>query len=188
MTKVISQDFSIETARCLLRRSSVEDLPAIFEATTFLRFHDGMESEPPESIDDLYEALTENSLAWEAGELYSFTIADRAINSLLGRIGIHKNKRLGVWNLGFWTHPAHQGQGYMTEATIAIIAFGFDRLDASYIEASYSLWNKGSQRVMEKAGMKFVGYIPHAFQKQGRWIEANKMRITRQDWLALNPS
>ncbi len=183
LNEVISQDFTIETARCRLRRSTVEDLPAIFEATTSPRFHDGMDSEAPKAIEDLDEPLQENSLAWDAGRLYSFTIADIATNHLLGRIGIHRNKREGLWNLGFWTHPAHQGQGYMTEAVIAIIAFGFDRLDATYIEASYALWNKSSKRVMEKAGMRFMGYIPHAFQKRGRWIEANKMRIARQEWL-----
>lgn len=186
MKKVIPQDFTIETARCLLRCTSIEDIPSIFEAIRFPRFHDGMESEPPETIDELYEPLRENSLAWEEGRLFSFTIADPSSNNLLGRIGIHKNKRVGVWNLGFWTHPEHQGRGYMTESVIAIIAFGFDRLDAVQIEACYALWNKSSKRVLEKSGMRFVGYIPHAFQKKGRWIEANKMRITKQEWLALN--
>jgi [ribosomal protein S5]-alanine N-acetyltransferase len=80
--------------------------------------------------------------------------------------------------------PEHQSQGYVTEAVIAILGFGFDRLEESCIEASYALWNKSSQRVMEKAGMKFIGYMPHAFQKRGRWIESNKMRITYQQWLA----
>jgi [ribosomal protein S5]-alanine N-acetyltransferase len=184
--KLVPEELTIETARCRLRRSSVDDLPAIFEATQFPRFHDGMDSEPPGAIEDLHAALSENALAWEAGILYSFTIADLASDRLLGRIGIHQNKRAGVWNLGFWTHPDYQKQGYMTESVIAIIEFGFDRLDAAYIEASYALWNKSSQRVMEKAGMKFVGYLPHAFQKRGRWIEANKMRITYQEWLAKN--
>jgi [ribosomal protein S5]-alanine N-acetyltransferase len=186
MNKVIPHDFTIETARCLLRCSSVEDIPSIFEATRVPEFHKGMESEAPETIDQLYDALTENSLAWAAGRLFSFTIADRSSNRLIGRIGIHKTNRLGVWNLGFWTHPEHQGRGYMTESVTAIIAFGFEQLDATYIEASYALWNKSSQRVLEKVGMKFVGYIPHAFQKKGRWIEANKMRMTKQEWLALN--
>jgi [ribosomal protein S5]-alanine N-acetyltransferase len=178
--ELIPQDFTIETARCRLRRPSVADLPAIFEATQVPRFHDGMESEPPERIEDLHAALSENSLAWDEG----FTIADLESNQLLGRIGIHRNQRLGVWNLGFWTHPEHQKQGYMTEAVIAIVGFGFDRLEASYIEASYALWNKSSQRVLEKAGLKFIGYMPHAFQKRGRWIEANKVRITYQQWVA----
>jgi ribosomal-protein-alanine N-acetyltransferase len=186
LEQAISLDFKIETARCRLRRSVSADLPAIFEATTSPRFHAGMDSEAPARIEDLYEPLQENILAWKAGKLYSFTIADRDSDNLLGRIGINRNRREGIWNLGFWTHPAYQGQGYMTESVIAIISFGFDRLDATQIEASYALWNKSSKRVLEKAGLRFVGYIPHAFRKRGRWVEANKMRITRQEWIDLD--
>ena len=65
--KIIPQDLTIETARCLLRCSSVEDIPSIFEATRVPEFHKGMESESPETIEQLYDALTENSLAWDAG-------------------------------------------------------------------------------------------------------------------------
>lgn len=188
MQKNIPQDLTIATARCRLRFPTVADLPDVFEAARSPKFHDGMNSEPPQTIDDLAEGLRESSLDWDAGKLFSFTIADLSSDALLGRIGIHQQRRLGVWNLGFWTHPAHQGKGYMTEAVIAIVEFGFDRLEANQIEASYALWNKSSQRVLEKAGLKFVGYIPHAFQKRGRWIEANKMRITQQEWLRQNSS
>ena len=186
MTKVIPQDFSIETARCRLRRPSMEDIPDIFAATRFAGFNDGMRWEAPTTMAELDEPFRENSRAWDAGETFTFTIADLSSNRLLGRIGIRQTNFTDVWNLGFWTHPEYQGQGYMTEAAIAIMAFGFDQLNADQIEAGYALWNKSSQRVLEKIGMKFIEYIPHSFQKKGRWIESNKMSINQQEWLALN--
>ena len=186
ISKVIPPDLTIETARCRLRRPSIEDNLLVFSATRFDGFNDGMQWDPPITIEELDEPFREISVAWDEGEIYAFTIADPATNSLIGRIGIRKTNRLGLWNIGFWTHPEYQKQGYMTEALIAMIGFGFDSLDAAQIEASYALWNKGSQRVMEKVGMKFVGYMPHAFQKRGRWVEANKMRITKQEWLAID--
>jgi [ribosomal protein S5]-alanine N-acetyltransferase len=186
MTVLIPRDFTIETARCLLRCPSETDLPAVFAATRFAGFNNGMQWEPPETIAELDEPLREQLLDWDAGRTFSFTIADPASHHLIGRIGIRKTNRVDVWNIGFWTHPESQGQGYMTESLTAIIAFGFDRLSATRIEASYALWNKASQRVLQKAGMKFVRYIPHAFQKKGYWVEANKMEITKPEWLALN--
>ncbi|WP_310424602.1 GNAT family protein [Chamaesiphon sp. VAR_48_metabat_135_sub] len=188
METVISQDFMIQTARCLLRCPSAADIPSVFSATRFAGFNNGMQWEPPATIDELYEPLREQILDWEAGRTFSFTIADLSSNHLIGRIGIRKTERQNVWNLGFWTHPEHQGQGYMTESLKAVIEFGFERLGATRIDASYALWNKGSQRVLEKSGMQFIRYIPHAFQKKGQWIEANKMEITKQKWLALNCS
>jgi [ribosomal protein S5]-alanine N-acetyltransferase len=183
MGRVISRDLTIETARCLLRCPSIEDIPHVFSATRFAGFNDGMQWEAPGTIEELDEPLKESLLAWDEGKIFSFTIADPGSNRLLGRIGIRKTDRLDVWNLGFWIHPEQQGRGYMTESAIAIMEFGFNRLEAAQIEASYALWNKSSQRVLEKVGMKSVAYIPHAFQKRGHWIEANKTSMTRQQWL-----
>ncbi len=182
MQPVIPLDFTIETARCLLRCPSAADIPDIFSATRFAGFNNGMQWEPPATIEELDEPLRENLLEWESGKTFCLTIADPVSDCLIGRIGIRRTNRVDVWNLGFWTHPEHQGQGYMTEAAIAVIEFGFERLGATRIEASYALWNKASQRTLEKVGMRLVRYIPHAFQKRGRWIEANKMEITKQEW------
>jgi [ribosomal protein S5]-alanine N-acetyltransferase len=186
MALVIPLDFTIETARCRLRCPSAADIPAVFAATRWIGFNDGMQWEPPATIEELDQPLRENLLEWEAGKTFCFTIASPTSDCLIGRIGIRQTNRADVWNLGFWTHPEHQGQGYMTEAATAIIEFGFERLEASRIEASYALWNKASRRTLEKVGMRLVRYIPHAFQKRGRWIEANKMEITQQEWQIRN--
>ncbi len=76
----------------------------------------------------------------------------------------------------------------MTESAKSLIEFGFDRLGAIRIEASHALWNKANQRVLEKTGMKFIEHIPQGFQKQGKWIEENKMGITKDEWLLLKQS
>ncbi|WP_310483571.1 GNAT family protein [Chamaesiphon sp. VAR_48_metabat_403] len=186
MEPVIPQDFTIETARCLLRCPTADDLPQIFSATRVAGFNRGMHWEPPATIEELEEPLKEQLLDWEIGKAFSFTIADPVSDYLIGRIGIRKTNRVDVWNLGFWTHPDRQGCGYMTESLAAVIAFGFHRLRANRIEASYALWNKASQRVLQKNGMKFIQYIPHAFRKRGHWIEANKVEITDREWLALS--
>ncbi len=186
MEPVIPQDFTIETARCLLRCPTADDIPQIFSATRFPGFNRGMQWEPPATIEELEEPLREQLLDWETGRAFGFTIADPDSDLLIGRIGIRKTNRLDVWNLGFWTHPDWQGCGYMTESLAAIIAFGFTQLGATRIEASYALWNKASQRVLQKGGLKFIRYIPHAFRKRGHWIEANKMEITDREWLTLN--
>jgi [ribosomal protein S5]-alanine N-acetyltransferase len=186
MEQAIHKDFTIETARCLLRCPLEEDIPFIFSATRVAGFNDGMLWEAPVAMDELYNPPKENLLAWEAGIAFAFTIT--ALNSkiLIGRIGIRKNEQMNVWNLGFWTHPEHQRHGYMTESAQALIKFGFDQLGAIRIEASHALWNKGSQRVLEKTGMKFMEYVPKGFQKRRQWVEENKMGITKEEWLSIN--
>lgn len=186
MDRVIPPDFTIQTARCLLRRPIADDLPHVFTATQFPGFYDGMPGEPAIAMEELAGSLPESWREWDEGITYGMTIADLTANNLLGRIGIRKTSRVDEWNLGFWTHPEHQGQGYMTEAVSAILTFGFEELGATRILASYALWNKSSRRVLEKVGMKFIAYVPHAFKKQGYWVEANKMSMTRREWLLIN--
>jgi [ribosomal protein S5]-alanine N-acetyltransferase len=188
MALSIPKDFVIETARCLLRCPSVDDIPHVFSATRYAGFNDGMQWEPPATVDELDQPLRAQILDWEAGRTFGFTIADPVSNQLMGRIGIRKTDLINVWNLGFWIHPEYQGKGYMTESLTAMLEFGFDRLGATKIEARHAIWNKGSQRVLQKVGMKFTRYIPHAFQKRGCWVEAHKMEITQQEWLILNLS
>jgi [ribosomal protein S5]-alanine N-acetyltransferase len=185
MAKVIPDDLTIETARCRLRRPSIEDIPDIFAATRFAGFNDGMRWEAPKTMAELEEPFRANAHAWDEGKAFTFTIADLSSNRLLGRIGLRQTNIIDVWDLGFWTHPEYQGRGYMTEAAIAIMAFGFDRLEANSIEASHALWNHSSKRVMEKIGMKFVEYNSQSFLKQGRWVESNKMSIHYRSWLEL---
>ncbi len=69
MKQIIPTNFTIETARCILRCLSEDDIPHIFAATRFVGFNDGMLWEAPANIDELYKPLQNNLLAWEAGSV-----------------------------------------------------------------------------------------------------------------------
>jgi [ribosomal protein S5]-alanine N-acetyltransferase len=183
MMLVVPQDFTITTARCLLRYPSVADIEHIFAATRFVGFNDGMLWEPPASLADLEQPLQNNFKGWAAGLNFTFTITDRATQDFLGRVSIRRMAATDImWNIGFFTHPQYQGQGYMTEAVQAIVRFGFETLDADRIEAAHATWNIGSQKVLEKAGLKFVKSRLQGFQKKGQWVADNIMSITQADW------
>jgi hypothetical protein len=55
--------------------------------------------------------------------------------------------------------------------------------DIPHVFAAKRFVGKASQKVLEKIGMKFIEYTPKGFQKQGQWIEENKMGITKKEWL-----
>lgn len=182
MQKLISKDFVITTERCLLRLPSADDIPHVFSASRFNGFTDGMLWEPPDSVEDLYKPLQNSLRSWDEGTAFTFTIADRDSKEFIGRISIRTCKAENLWDIGFWTHPARQNQGYMTEAVEAILTLGFTQLVASQIEACHASWNKPSQRVLNKVGMKFLEYLPKRFQKKGRWVAENRMGIIKEEW------
>ncbi len=133
--------------------------------------------EQPKSIEELGSNTEKYLKAWREGRSYGFTIEDRVSRDRFGRISIRATERNRVWDIGFWTHPDHQGKGIMTEACTRVIKFGHEDLSAIAIEASHALWNSGSEKVLKNSGMKFVQYNERGLFKKGDWVEESLMRI-----------
>ena len=174
--------YTIETPRCRLRAPAAADLPHIFEATRYPGFNEGMLWDPPDTPDELHEPFRRSLAAWQAAEAFSFSIDLRASGTFVGRISIRPTDEPHRWNIGFWLHPQHQGNGYMREAAAAILRFGFEMLGAEAIEACYATWNTPSERVLKAIGMTFETHLPHGFKKRGAWVAEHLMAISRQSW------
>lgn len=179
---MIPRDFVINTDRLILRVPEKSDIPFVMSATRYAGFNDGMLWEPPTTDEELLIPLANNLKAWDNQTAFNFTIMLKDY-SFIGRISIRKNERDQTWDLGFWTHPAQQNQGYMTEAVTAIIEFGFVTLNTDRIIANYALWNKASERVLQKCGLVFSRYIPQGFIKRGHWVPENEYVINSSFWL-----
>ena len=180
----LSPDLILKTKRCKLRISQKEDIPFIFSATRYKGFNDGMLWDAPDTEVELIESYENCLIAWRNNESYGFTICRKLDDRQLGRIVI-SSKCDRVWTTGFWLHPEQQGEGYMTEALRAILKLGFETLGAERIEAYHALWNVKSERTLTRVGMKFIEYIPQGFIKQGKWVEENKLAITKEEWKKL---
>lgn len=179
---MLSTSFTLETDRFRLRIPSAEDLPLIFSATRYPGFNDGMLWEPPDHPDEMIEPFEKTIKAWEMGEAYTFSIDDKKSGHFLGRIVIRPTATHQLWNVGFWTHPTAQGRGVMTEALSRVLEFGFTQLSAECIEACHAIWNKASERVLQKNGLQFVRYIEQGFQKKDQWVAENLLAIDRKSW------
>ncbi len=175
-------NYTLKTERCILRYPSLDDIPYIFAATQVTGFTDGMQWCPPETEDELIAPYEYNCLAWEEDRAYSFTIEGKSDHDFLGRISIRKQEEENVWDLGFFTHPDHYGKGYMTEAVERVMRFGFEELGANQIVADHALWNKASEAILKKNGMRFLKYIAKGFVKNDEWVEENMLGITDDEW------
>ena len=183
--KLTSTSFSIETTNLRLRIPSEADIPYIFSATRYKGFNDGMAWEAPKSATELFAPLQRNLEKWKVGNSIAFTIEQKDTRDFLGRISIRKTKEKNVWNIGFFTHPKHQGKGIMTEAVKEILHFGFTTLKAIRIEAEYAHWNKASEKVLHNNGFQFIRFIEKGLLKNGEWVAENAVAIEYKDWKVL---
>ena len=85
----------------------------------------------------------------------------KADDAFIGWAGLSYLPEFDQIDLGYRLLPEYWGQGLATEASKAILRYGFEVLKLRRIVAIAMLENKASMRVMEKAGMRFDKYAPY---------------------------
>ena len=144
--------------RLILRPFTLADAPDIqrmvadrdIASTTLLIPHpyeDGMAEE--------WIGTHQSQFEW--GEQIIFAIVLRADGSLLGNITLRINQSDEHGELGYWIGKPYWNMGYATEATQAVIRYGFEVLGLQRIFAGHFTRNPASGRVMQKAGMTYKG-------------------------------
>lgn len=83
---------------------------------------------------------------------WAITLSD---GELVGSIGIATPPGTHLGHIGYWIGHDYWNRGYATEATRAVIAYGFGHLGLTRIEAMCFPGNPASARVLEKAGLSF---------------------------------
>jgi GNAT superfamily N-acetyltransferase len=118
-------------------------------------------------MSELSEVAQRNAEEWKKGNSYHFMIEFSRKKTGVGRITIRRDKSPGTWNIGYWIHPDHWGQGYATEAGRAILDFGRSSLSAAAITTAHAVGNVASQKVIEKLGFRRTNENPCGFIKNG---------------------
>jgi ribosomal-protein-alanine N-acetyltransferase len=84
--------------------------------------------------------------------------------------------------VNYYVAPQYRGQGLATEALKAVLKFGFADVRLTRIQGRCAPGNPGSERVMQKAGLKFDRMIAGA-EEGSR--EDKLYAISREDFKAL---
>ena len=148
----------IETERLLLRRPRPEDARAIFEGwaqdeevTRFLTWH------PHEQIEQTQEFVQSCLRAWEGESRFPYMITLKGNGGVIGMIDPRiEGPKMGI---GYGAARAHWGQGYVPEATRAVIDWAFQQPSIYRVYATTDVENVASRRVLEKVGMRCEGIL-----------------------------
>jgi RimJ/RimL family protein N-acetyltransferase len=128
---------------------------------------------------------------WTKAELEKFEsspfepknfIIEKKDGKKIGTI-LHYSSYLGLGKLleiGYALLPSERGKGYCTEAAQLMVDYLFLSIDVSRIQASTSIRNKGSQKVLEKAGFTREGTIRKTARGERR--DAYLYSILREEW------
>ena len=169
----------LETARLRMRRVMEADVErwhlVVFSDPEVMRY---LPSGVPVSRDRAREVFRRFEDGWDRAGLAPWGVELIATGELIGHCGLRNVDELpGEVEVLYALGREHWGHGYATEAAVAAIRFGFERLGLERILAFAVPQNRASRRVMEKVGM--------AYERRARLfgIEAVVYRIDRADFV-----
>jgi RimJ/RimL family protein N-acetyltransferase len=112
--------------------------------------------------------------------VFDFAVCLKDGDLLIGGCGIRREtEQSSVAFLGWAINPQFQSQGYATEAARELIRFGFEELNVSVIYATCDTRNAASYRVMEKLGMRKVGFIKGQKEVKGHLRDSFRYEFKR---------
>jgi len=94
-----------------------------------------------------------------------FAVSVLETNEFIGMIGLlnqnFKSDYTPCVDIGWRLKQNSWGNGYATEGAIACIDFAFKTLKLKDVFSFATLNNKGSESIMKKIGMKYIGQFQH---------------------------
>ncbi len=162
----------LKTNRLILRQLTVDDKHAILrnfsDAAVTRWFFDEPFTEL-EQAEELIAEFNEHFLA-ETGITWAITL--HGDNDVLGTCGFEPLQTGSRGEIGFDLMQSHWGKGIMSEASRAVIAYGFNHLQLKGIDADTYCDNARSIVLLERLGFRKLEQIEDFF----------KFSLEREDW------
>ncbi len=144
----------VQTPRLILRPFVPSDAPFMFkwagdkEVTTYLRF------KTHENVAQSMKVITSWIEHDRFPQVCNFAIVKKDNLDVIGSIGLITTSVVDErGEVGYVLRKNEWNKGYMSEALIYTLTFGFEKMGLHRIEATHSVLNPASGRVMKKANM-----------------------------------
>lgn len=166
----------ITTQRLLLREFNPDDCQLVLayhNTPRYLRFYP-QEAESEEQVRAFVQRFVDQAQE-KPRQKYQLAICLAESGQLIGNVGVRlgglgpRQPEARQGDIGYEINPEFWGQGYATEAALAILRFGFENLRLHRIWARCLADNLASQRVLEKIGMRREGRLRQDEFFKDRW-------------------
>ncbi|MGI6254613.1 MAG: GNAT family N-acetyltransferase [Acutalibacter sp.] len=151
---------TIETERLVLRPWKAEDLDDLYHYAKNPAVGPNAGWKPHESLEESQKIL-ESWLQEDESKSCTWAIVPKDTGRASGTISLDQNGRRpnvpDCRELGYALAQEEWGKGYMTEAAVAVLRYGFEELHLNLITVRHYTTNQRSRRVIEKCGFQYEG-------------------------------
>ena len=153
----------LETKRLILRELKIADAKDMYEYASLPEVGPMAGWEPHPSITHTKSVIQMYHDKKKFGQLGVFAIILKETKKMIGTVELHSYIKGFKAELGYTLNPAYRGFGYATEASKAMLHYGFMDLELRRIEAATYTTNTPSINVLNRLsfrleGMKKDGY------------------------------
>ncbi|TCC99145.1 GNAT family N-acetyltransferase [Pedobacter hiemivivus] len=179
----MSEIIALTTDRLIIRDLNEDDLDFIHVIHSHPEVQKYATLDIPESIDESKDYLRKYMEQQHHNPRKEYGFCVSLVNQepigLIGLSnGLNKFKNAELW---FKLHPKYWGKGYITEAAVLVLKFGFEKLLLHRIEAGVATENIASIRVLEKIGMQKEGMRRKILPIRGEWKDNFHYAVLEDD-------
>lgn len=176
----------LETERLILRKITMDDAEDMFAYGSDPEVSRYVTWNQHQTKDDTEEFVEFVLNQYEAGRLAPWGIEWKETGKLIGTIDfVSWNTNHHFAEIGYVIARDYWGKGITTEAAKELIKYGFTNMGLVRVQAKCFVENIGSERVMEKAGMKFEGILRKSMLIKGRYRDLKMYSILKEEFEAL---
>lgn len=181
---------TIETERLILRRFEYSDDDAMLRywiADEKIQF---MYSEPVYSTKEEVDELLKKYIgSYENKDYYRWAIILKSSGECIGQIAYFLvDSKNHFAEIEYCIGSDFQCRGLATEATKAVIEYGFNKINLHKVQICTKTINKASKRVIEKCGFTYEGTLRDYFYMNGEYVGRLYFSMLRKEFDMLNKS
>lgn len=163
----------IETQNLILRQFTYEDNSAMLKnwiADEKIQF---MYSEPTYTTKEAVDTLLNKYInSYQNNDYYRWAIIAKENEECIGQIAYFLvDTKNNFAEIEYCIGSAFQCRGFATEATKAVIDYGFSKIKLHKVQICHKSINVPSKRVIEKCGFHYDGTLRDYFYVNGMYVD-----------------
>ena len=171
------------TNRLLLRHIELGDAESLFAILSDEKAMEFYGNEPHQSLDDTKELIRQIQARYDNKQALRWGITLKNEDKFIGSCSLfHFDAEFDRAETGYELNRVFWGKGIMTEATSAILTFGFSELGLHRIEAIIDIANERSKNLLLKLGFTYEGNLRQRFPFRGKFEDEHYFGLLKDEW------
>jgi len=171
----------VETERLILREVMPSDVDGMFELDSNPEVHKYLGKTPITTKEKAQEAIAFIRRQYEERGIGRWAAIEKSSGDFIGWSGLKLNDekeklngKSNFYDIGYRFIPRYWGKGYATESALAALKYGFETMNLEQIVGAAEVENIGSNKVLQKIGLKFVNEFDDDEFDTCNWYELNR--------------